>query len=396
MSTKNAGRPSEKPRTKVIHIYKDFDVFNGLIAEFFVIAKYINQNLFDTTVCVFNYEGGNYGKKFQELGGKLHNLGFGYGVKGILNTVFRLSAFLREQKPDIVVTHDRRGNFFGITAARKAGVPIIISTETTLKDASPTRMKRLRDRLLHPFLTYLVSRTDAFLLNSHSVKEQWKAKSLARKAIVIHPPFNVDKYREAKGSHEQQQTRSSQFPTLGYLGRLSEEKGLHYLIGALAEVRQSFPAVKLLVGGTGEREHDFRRLALEKGLADHVTFLGFLENSFDLLQQIDLLVVPSRSEGYGLIAVEGLAAGLPVVATQVGGLKEILADGVGILVPSKDEKALAASIISILKNPLEMQKMGERGRKRAFELFTPMTFIEQLEGLYTRLMNERGTQRFVN
>ena len=103
MLTKNAGRPSEQRKTKVIHIYKDFDVFNGLISEFFVIAKYINRNLFDTTVCVFNYEGGNYGKKFQELGGKLHNLGFGYGVKGILNTVFQLSAFLREQKPDIGV-----------------------------------------------------------------------------------------------------------------------------------------------------------------------------------------------------------------------------------------------------------------------------------------------------
>jgi 1,4-alpha-glucan branching enzyme len=386
----------EPRKAKVFHIYKDFDVFNGLIAEFLVIAKYINKDLFDTTVCVFNYEGGRYGKTFQELGGKLHDLDFGYGVKGVLNTLLRLSDFLKEQKPDIVVTHDRRGNFFGIRAARKAGIPIIISTETTLKDASPTRLKRLRDRLLHPFLTYLVSRTDAFLLNSHSVQEQWKAKRLAGKSIVIYPPFNLDKYREAADAPQPQERQAGDYPTLGYLGRLSEEKGLHYLIGALAEVRKSFPAAKLLVGGMGEQEHDFKRLAKEKNLAPHIIFLGFVENSFRLLQQIDLLVVPSRSEGYGVTAVEGLAAGLPVVATEVGGLKEILSDGVGILVPSKDEKALAASIISILKNPAEMRKMGERGRKRAFELFTPMKFIEQLEGLYTRLMNERGTNRLVN
>jgi glycosyltransferase involved in cell wall biosynthesis len=375
---------------KIIHIYKDFDTFNGLIQEFFVIAKYIDRSLFDARVCVFNYKGGKYGKKYQELGGKLCNLNFGYGVKGILNTVFRLSPFLKKQKPDIVVTHDRRGNFFGILAARKAGVPIIISTETTLKDASPTRMKRLRDRLFHSLLSHLVSFSDAFMLNSDAVKQQWKAKKLCNKSIVIYPPFDLDKYHEVMPPREQVKAGSGNFLTLGYLGRLSEEKGLHYLIGSLAIVRESFPTIKLLVAGTGEWERFLKRLVRKKNLGDHITFLGFQENSFNLLRKIDLLVVPSRSEGFGMIAVEGMAMGIPVIASRVGGLKEILSDGVGVLVPPRDEKLLASAIISFLKNPQEMQRMGERGHKRAFEMFTPMEYIKQLEGLYRRMLQERG------
>jgi glycosyltransferase involved in cell wall biosynthesis len=257
-------------------------------------------------------------------------------------------------------------------------------------------MKRLRDRLLHPYLSYLVSQSDAFLLNSDSVKKQWRAKGLAKKAIVIYPPFNLKKYEEATDPDKQSGPKKVSFPTLGYLGRLSEEKGLHYLIHALAKVRETFPAVKLLVGGTGEKERHFKRLVHENHLGENIHFLGFLDNSFTLLNQINLLVVPSRSEGYGVIAVEGLAAGLPVVASQVGGLTEILSDGIGVLVPPKDERALASSIISLLKQPQRMKDIGERGRRRAFEMFTPMRFIQQLEELYLRLVLEKGINGFAN
>jgi L-malate glycosyltransferase len=107
-------------------------------------------------------------------------------------------------------------------------------------------------------------------------------------------------------------------------------------------------------------------------------------------KQFDLLVMPSRSEGYGWIAVEGLAAGLPVVANQVGGLREIWADGVGFVVPIRDDKSVAASIISLLKNLQKMAEVGKRGHDRVFEIFTPMRCFAQLERSYVRLLCERG------
>ena len=73
-------------KIKIIHIYKDFDTFNGLLSRFFVIAKYINRNLFDPIFCVYNYNGGSLGQKFQTNGGKLHNLNYGYGLKGFIHT----------------------------------------------------------------------------------------------------------------------------------------------------------------------------------------------------------------------------------------------------------------------------------------------------------------------
>lgn len=379
-----------KNKINVIHIYKDFDTFNGLIETFYFIAKYHNPDIFNFGVCVFNYGGGEYGQKFQDLGGKLYNLNCGHGAKGFINTMIRLKRFLKEVKPDIVVTRDRRGNFLGIPAAKRAKVPVIISTETTQMHSATTVIRRMRDRVFHPVLLFLVSLTDAFVAISNNVKENWKFVSRFTKIKVIYPPFNLEKYHQAVSAGNRALYMSRDFPTIGYIGRLSEEKGPHYLIRALPQIRQKFPLVKLLIAGAGAMENALRALAKSEKVEDRVFFLGFQDNTFKVLQQMDLLVVPSRSDGCPVAILEAMAMRLPVIATRVGGIPELITDEVGLLVPPRNYENLADSIISLVSKPELMRSMGEAGNKLAFTKFSPLSYIKQYEELYFELLRKKG------
>jgi glycosyltransferase involved in cell wall biosynthesis len=376
-------------KIKVVHVYKDFDTYNGLIETFLFLAKYHDRGRFELGLCVFNYKGGEYGRNFRDLGGKLYNLNCGNGVKGYLNTFVCLNRFLKQQKPDIVVTHDRRGNFIGIPSAKIAGIPLIVSTETTLKDSATTIIRRVRDRIVHPILWCLVLWSDAFVGNSKIVRTQWMFKRQASKFRVIYPPFNLEKYQKIIPAGTQPKGGSDHFPTLGYIGRLSEEKGLHYLINALSIVNGEFPGVRLLVAGTGEMECAYKALVKEKHLDDRVSFLGFQQNTFETLRKIDLLIVPSRTEGFGVAALEGMAMGVPVIASRVGGLNEIISEDAGVLVPPKDVEALAEAIINLLSHREKMHRMGRAGYNRAFTVFNPQRYVQQFEHLYAELLKIR-------
>ena len=382
-------------KIKVTHIWKDFDTYNGMVEILLFIAKYHNRELFDLSACVFNNHDSEHSKRFEELGGKVYSLNCGYGFRGHLKFLPRLKHFLLEQRPDIVVTHDRRANLFGILAAKRAKIPAIISMETTLKDSATSRIKIFRDKVLHPILLLMVWSSDAFVCTSECIRRQWMRKSCPSKFRVFYPPFNLEKYDSAI-SHQGNIDGAKRFPTLGYVGRLSEEKGLHYLIAALAKVRSRFPGVKLLVAGSGVMQNSFKSLAKTEKVDDAIDFLGFQNNPFRIMKQIDLLVLPSRTEGCPIVVIEAMAMGAPVIASNVGGVPELMTNDVGILVPPKDSEALAQSIINLLEQPELMRKMGEAAHKRAFTYFQPLEFVRQFEKLYIELLEKKINGKFMS
>ena len=382
-------------KIKVTHIWKDFDTYNGMVEILLFIAKYHNRELFNLGACVFNDHGGEHSRRFEELGGKVYNLNCGYGLRGHIKFLPRLKDFLLEQRPDIVVTHDRRANLFGILAANQAKIPVIISMETTLKDSATSRIKILRDRALHPILLLMVWSSDTFVCTSACIRRQWMRKSCLSKFRVFYPPFNLEKYNSVV-SHPGNSDRSKAYPTLGYVGRLSEEKGLHYLIRAMARVCCRFPGVKLLVAGSGVMENSFKSLAKTEKVADAINFLGFQDNPFRIMEQIDLLILPSRTEGCPIVVIEAMAMGVPVIASNVGGVPELVTNDVGTLVPPKDAEALAKSITNLLEQPELMRKMGEAAHKRAFTYFQPLEFVRQFEKLYIELLEKKINGKFMS
>lgn len=148
----------------------------------------------------------------------------------------------------------------------------------------------------------------------------------------------------------------------GFVGRFEPEKGLVELAAAWPTVAGALPGAELVMAGEGAEEAALRSaLAAEPG----VRWLGFRHDVPAVLKALDALVLPSRSEAFGMVAAEALAAGVPVVASRVGGIPEVVRDGVdGILVPPRDPAALAAALIALARDPVARRRMGESGAAR--------------------------------
>jgi len=180
-----------------------------------------------------------------------------------------------------------------------------------------------------------------------------------------------------------------------YVGQLIGRKGLPYLIEAMDVVRKNVRNAKLLLIGQGADEGSLQDLVEKRGLADQVFFLG-VENHEHVLAFMnvsDLFVLPSIEEAFGIVLVEAMSQGLPVVATDVQGVPSIVRDGVnGYLVPPRDEKALAAGILSLLKDNQLARKMGERNRRDS-EQYRWDHLADRYMDVYQRIRTVHGNNK---
>lgn len=371
-------------KIKVIHIYKDFDIYNGLLETFMIMANNFNRQLFDFKVCVFKYRGSIHGKKFCQLGGHLDDLNVSWEDSPLI--IWKLYKYLKREKPHIVQTYVLKPNLYGRIAAKIAGVPVIISTELTLKNQAPSRIRRFRDMFLHPVNGVINNFTDVIVCASKAIKKEWEDGRIDNKLKVIYPPFDIQKSPEIK----RQNIKKAHY-TIGIAGRLSEEKRHVDLFRAFRNILKIFHDTRLLIAGEGPLREYLEVMARRLNIERHVSFLGFQNNIFEFLKEIDIFILPSRSEGAGLSILEAMYTGLPVIATNVGGIPEIVINEVtGLLVPAENPEALSEAIIRLLSNPDLMQKMGENGRHRVLTHFNPENFIKAHENLYIDLLSKKG------
>jgi glycosyltransferase involved in cell wall biosynthesis len=166
---------------------------------------------------------------------------------------------------------------------------------------------------------------------------------------------------------------------LGTIARLDQMKGVDVLLRALAQVGDG----RLIVVGSGPEADALHALAAAVGVDDRVEWTGWTERSAEQLARFDVFVLPTRVEGLALTICEAMLAGLPVIATDVGGNPEIVVHGeTGILVPVDDPDALTQAITALLADVAQCARMGQAGRQRALELFTASTMARAYEALY--------------
>lgn len=379
-------------KVKVIHVYKDFNVYNGLIEILMILARGMDLDKFELGVCVFRYDGNSFGRYFEQLGGRIHSLDIPKSLTNQIRELIGLYRFFKTFRPDIVQTHVLKANLFGILAARLAKVPVIIGTEMTLKDIAHTRTTRLRDKLMQPLVGLFLGYSDSFMVTSEYIKQQWYQRRCAEKYRVIYPPFNLEKYHAAEARSLSKATNViHDDPTIGFIGRLSEEKGVQTLIRAMAAVRTKIPRAKLLIAGSGPMEKQLRKLVQTTDLGSSITFLGFCSNAFEMIGNLDVFVLPSRTEGCPIVVLEAMAMGVPVIATDVGGTPELVKDNItGLLVQSNSPEALAKAIVLLLTDRERALRMGIEGHKRAFGEFHPNRFIESVERMYLELLGRQS------
>ena len=200
----------------------------------------------------------------------------------------------------------------------------------------------------------------------------------AREGLRTHViELGIDLERYAHGSP----SLAKDAPLVGNVARLAEQKGQRYLLEAAAEL----PEVRLAIVGEGELRDELERRACELGVADRVWFTGARDDVPDVLASCDVFAFPSLFEGLCLAVIEAQAAGVPVVATPVGGIRETVVEGeTGLLVPQRDAHALAERIRWVLEHPNEASALAAEAKRRVFERYSERRMVERTLELYAR------------
>jgi len=226
-------------------------------------------------------------------------------------------------------------------------------------------------------------RSDLIIAVSASVKEYlFKARMASPEKVVVIPngiDLQNTKYKM------QNTVKSAKAPIIGTVGNLNFQKGQAYLIQAMPEVLKKYPLASLEIIGEGEErkilEAEIKRLNLEK----HVTLFGYKNNDWQYMQQWSVFALPSVAETFGIVILEAMNIGLPVVATRVGGVPDIISHRKnGILVEPKNEKALARSILEVLGSPALAAKLKRAGLERVKD-FDWKEIIQRIEKEYLEL-----------
>ncbi len=175
-----------------------------------------------------------------------------------------------------------------------------------------------------------------------------------------------------------------------FVSRLVPIKGHQYLISAIPEVLGNVPSAKFVLVGDGELKDELEQQASNLGVKDSVIFTGLRHDVPELLAMSDLFVLSSINEGMGRVLVEAMAVGLPVVATRVGGVPDVVVDGeTGILVPSHSSNALASAIVKLLKDKNMRKRMGEAGRRRVNPAFGVEAMVRNIGNVYEELIAQK-------
>jgi glycosyltransferase involved in cell wall biosynthesis len=237
-----------------------------------------------------------------------------------------------------------------------------------------------------------------FFCVSRGVEEFWFGESTVlndqsakagRRHYTIYNAVDVDRIRDAANAPGVDGVRRSlgllNRPVLGIVGRLAEQKGHSVLLEALPEVIGHFPEVVLLVIGDGPERQSLEEKAALLGVAGHIVWMGGKpqDEVFGLYGVMDIFVMPSLYEGFGLTAAEAMAAGLPVVASDVEGLREVVEhEKTGYLCPVGDCRQLACRLLELLESKGRAREMGRLGRQRAAALFSLKTFADSIRLAY--------------
>ena len=304
----------------------------------------------------------------------------------------RFVHYLRTKKIDVLHTHDFYTNIFGMTAGFVAGVKVRIASrrETSgMRSEAQQQAQRLAYSLAHQIVA-----------NSESVKQKLVEEGVSGKRItVIHnglnlervaPPANVSREEAlqvlVRGISDVPRQLPKHFVTI-VANMRHEVKDYPMFLRMAQRVSKVVPEVGFLLAGEGELQQSLQQMAADFGIAGNTFFLGRCENIAQLLSVSDVCVLSSKAEGFSNSILEYMAAGRPVVATDVGGAREAIVEGAtGYTVPSGNDRLMASTIVSLLCNPEKAKLMGERGRCVVVEKFSEQALLQNTEALYRKLL----------
>jgi len=275
----------------------------------------------------------------------------------------------------------------GAYAARLVGVSIVIASRRSLGIFKESKLHYLAlERIANRMTDLVVANSDAV---RRDILEHERLP--AGKVIVIHNGVQIDRSEEPRIERSSICVHPGSL-LVGVLANLIHYKGHHIFLLAWQMVVERFPDAVALLIGEGHARSDIERWIGELGLGPCVRLLGSRDDARALLRLVDLVVHPSEQEGFSNAILEAMAAGKPVVATDVGGNTEAVANGItGLLVPPGDPGALASAIIRLLGDPVSRQAFGTAGRSRAAEFFSLDGMIRKYQAVYESVTKNKAS-----
>jgi len=303
-----------------------------------------------------------------------------------LRTLVHLVRIMRELRPQIVHTHTAKAGALGRLAAIIAGVPVRVHTfHGHVFDGyfSPAKT-----RAFLAIERALARRTQRILTVSGSVREELLALGIGRPEQITVVPLGLElepfaRAHEHRGELRRELGVDRATPLVGIVARLVPIKAHEVFLAAAARVAQSVPACRFVVVGDGERRDELVALAERSGLSARCHFLGWRADLARINADLDVAMITSRNEGSPVALIEAMAAGLPVVATAVGGVPDLVADGThGHLVPLDDAAGLAAATVALLRDPARRRAFGAAGRDLVLARHGAERLVSEIDDIY--------------
>jgi glycosyltransferase involved in cell wall biosynthesis len=285
----------------------------------------------------------------------------------------RIAAAARERRIEVIHTHLSRAHFFGVLLRWRSGIPCVATAQSR-----------------HVQLHWMFN--DRVIAVSDATRRYHRTYNLVRgrRIVTIHNFIDYDRAADVAGDAGPKFRASigvdASALLVGVVGNVCRRKGHIHLVRAMPRIVVAEPNARLVIVGDypeGDYLAQVRAAAKELGVASRIAWTGHRHDVHRILPALDLAVLPSNEESLPLGVLEAMAAGVPVVATNVGGIPECVLSGeTGTLVPPADVDALARAVILLLRDPNLRRRYGEAGRRRVREHFSPQSQTPQIEAVF--------------
>jgi len=383
----SAGSVPKKPKVLIIIATEPI---GGPGKGLFQFLKHAPSDAFDYVLCNFDVKNKPVGQFVTEARRNKLNLRL-LKQRATIDPRLILQArrLMLEHDINLIQTHGYKSNVIGLFLHLLSRRPWIGFAHGYTDDNMKVRLYNRIERsvLRHADRIVTVSDSMKALLIKHRVAGE--------KIRVIHNAIDTNEAVPVASIEDIKQRHglTSKHKIVGVIGRLNPEKGQMVFLRAMEKTVRSCPDVKSLIIGDGQDGPMLERFCRENGLSDHVAFLGYQDKIADYYQVLDLLVLPSLSEGLPNTVLEAMTFGIPVLATSVGGVPEVIQNGNGVLVPPNDPQALCERMIELLENDSLRDAIGIKGKNSLYPRFAPDHRAREIVSLYHEMLSDRAKSR---
>ncbi|MCP4111378.1 MAG: glycosyltransferase family 4 protein [Desulfobacteraceae bacterium] len=383
---------------KILHITTSLSKYGGIEETIRILCSRLDKRLFQVGICSITDSPGEILNEFKEMKAEIF-CGSKKGRIFDIFTVLWVRKVIKSFQADIVHTHNNKGNFHGRLGSRFSRGVSIVSTHHDLGDLifskTPDMKKRIQGKfnaqsaqyenfiysIVYPYLNIRMNQLNSKVITvSDTVRKIYTSDPDNRLFETVYAPFDETVFNNTRKGFKNKKI------VLGTVGRLEMQKGHIYLLRAMAELVKVRKDIFLKIIGDGTLKKDIESFIKKNRLESHVILCGSLPHDARLYEDMDICIQPSVFEGCSITILEAMGTGIPVIASNIDGPKELIIPGkTGILVPPKHPDALKDVVLDLIENKEKVLKIGNAGNLRALEKFSSKVFIDKMSQIYQGL-----------